>query len=91
MLAHEQLHFDICELFGRKLYKEILVLRDSGKLNNRTIKRLHSKLKKQYSNYQDKYDNETEHSINQVEQLKWNSRICKELESMTMYSDYHSF
>ena len=91
VLAHEQLHFDICELFGRKLYKEILDLCNFGKLNNRTIKRLHSKLEKQYSNYQDKYDKETEHSTNRVEQFYWSKHVKAELEAMSGYSNYRSF
>ena len=91
VLAHEQLHFDICELFGRKLHKELLTLRSSGRLNERTIKRLHSKLEKQYSNYQDKYDKETEHSINRVEQYYWSKLIKTELEAMSEYSNYSSF
>lgn len=91
VLKHEQLHFDICELYGRKLFKGILGLRGNGRLNERNINKLLSKLEKEYSNYQDKYDLETEHSINRPEQVKWNSRIKKELVSMKWYSNYHSF
>ena len=85
------MHFDICELFGRKLYKELLSLRSRDKLNSRIIDRLHSKLEKQYSNYQDKYDKETEHSIDRAEQRKWNKKVKEELNSMKKYSNYHSF
>ena len=91
VLAHEQLHFDICELFGRKLYKEIMSLRNSGRLNEKTINRLHSKLEKQYSNYQNKYDKDTEHSINKAEQRKWNKQVREELNAMAKFSNYHSF
>ena len=91
VLDHEQLHFDICELFGRKLYKELLSLRTRGKLNSRSIERLHSKLEKQYSNYQDKYDKDSEHSINRVEQHYWNKRVKNELNAMEAYSNYSSF
>lgn len=91
ILKHEQLHFDICELFGRKLYKEILRLRNSGRLNSRTIYKMQTKLEKQYSNYQDKYDKETNHSINRVEQYYWSKLIKEELEAMSEYSDYSSF
>lgn len=91
ILKHEQLHFDICELFGRKLYKEILRLRDSGRLNSRTIDKLQTKLEKQYDNYQDKYDKKTNHSINRVEQYYWSKLVKTELEAMSEYSDYNSF
>jgi len=91
VLEHEQLHFDICELFGRKLYKGVLELRDSRKLNSKTIDKLQTKLEKQYFNYQDKYDKETNHSVNRVEQYYWNKHISKELAAMSKYSDYSSF
>ena len=91
VLDHEQLHFDICELFGRKLYKEVLALRDGGRLNKRTIHRLHNKFEKQYANYQDLYDKETEHSTNGDEQRKWNKKIRNELEVLSEYAGYHSF
>lgn len=91
VLNHEQIHFDICELFGRKLYKGVIELRNSEKINSKTIDKLQSKLEKQYFNYQDKYDKETNHSINRVEQHYWNMNIAKELASMAEYSDYSSF
>ena len=91
VLSHEQLHFDICELFGRKLYKAILKLRDSGRLNSNSINRLQTKLEKQYSSFQDRYDKETNHSINKVEQHYWSKIVKKELEALSEYSGYDSF
>lgn len=91
VLSHEQLHFDICELFGRKLYKAILKLRDSGRLNSNSIKRLQTKLEKQYSSFQDRYDKETNHSINRTEQHYWSKIVKKELDTLSEYSEYDSF
>ncbi|MCF6170598.1 MAG: DUF922 domain-containing Zn-dependent protease [Bacteroidales bacterium] len=91
VLEHEQLHFDICELFGRKLYKEVLSLRNADRLNKRTIQRLHAKFEKQYANYQDKYDKETNHSTRGGEQRKWNEKIKKELDELAEFAGYHEF
>jgi hypothetical protein len=91
ILKHEQLHFDICELFGRKLHKEVLLLIDLNKLNKHNISRVQSKLEKEYSDYQKKYDKETNHSINVEKQLMWNSKIKHELASLSNYSNYNSF
>ena len=91
VLEHEQLHFDICELFGRKLYKEVLELRKSGKINKWSIDKIQSKYEKQYSDYQDLYDKETDHSTNGDEQRKWNKKIKKELNELSDYSDYQHF
>jgi len=91
ILKHEQIHFDICELFGRKLFKEITQLANSGKLNDRNIERMYLKLEKQYSRYQNKYDKETNHSINRVEQYYWSNHIKRELKTFEPYSNYTSF
>lgn len=91
ILKHEQLHFDICELFGRKLYREILKLKSKNHLNSRSLDRLHKRLEKEYHHYQDLYDKETDHSLNAEAQKKWNSKVDKELRSLDKYSNYHSF
>ena len=91
VLEHEQLHFDICELYGRKLYKEIINLRDSGKLDDKHMDILYSRIERQYSKYQDKYDEETNHSINRTEQAKWNKLIKRELNQLSKYSNYNTF
>lgn len=91
VLEHEQLHFDICELFGRKLYQEILSLRYTNRLSIRNINRVYSKLEKQYSNYQDKYDQETDHSTNGQQQRNWNKKVKRQLGAMSKYSNYKSF
>ncbi len=91
ILIHEQLHFDICELYGRKLFKEVLRLRRHGDLDFDSITKLSERLENEHSEYQDKYDHETNHSINTVEQKKWNKRIKKQLEEFEEYSNYSSF
>jgi len=91
ILKHEQLHFDICELFGRKMYKEVLKLISLNKLNQRTIERIQSKLENQYSDYQKKYDKETNHSIIISKQKKWQEKIRKELSQMKQYANYSTF
>ena len=91
VLKHEQVHFDICELYGRKLYEGILHLHDSGKLNERNLRKLYNKLEKEYTRYQEKYDNETKHSVNRVEQYYWNRRVAEDLKKMSDYAGYSNF
>ncbi len=91
VLEHEQLHFDICELFGRKLYQEIISLRNSNRLSIHNINRVYSKLENQYSKYQDRYDEETDHSTNGQQQRLWNKKVKRQLASMSSYSNYNRF
>ena len=80
LLRHEQLHFDITELYARKFRKKLV----EYKL---TIKNVQSKLKPLFQDYLDqlwkeqkKYDRETNHHINTKKQLEWESRIKIELD-----------
>jgi hypothetical protein len=91
VLEHEQLHFDICELFGRKFYKAVLTLRDNGNLNHRSMKRLKSEFEKQYDAWQGQYDSETDHGTKGDEQRKWNMKIRNELSEFSEYADYQGF
>lgn len=88
ILKHEQLHFDICELYGRILYKNILFLRKSGSLNERTLKKLLYKLRDEYDAMQDRYDAETNHSTNGKKQREWNEWIKLALYNHSVYANY---
>lgn len=91
ILAHEQLHFDICEIFGRKLYKEILKLKRAGALDTQKTETIYYNMLKAYNDYQDLYDLETDHSTNETLQEEWNKKVKQELISLNAYSDYHEF
>jgi len=91
VLAHEQLHFDICEIYGRKLYKELLKLKKNGKLSNEKAEDIYNKMMKEYNDYQDLYDLETDHSTNGKKQQEWNEKVKQELTSLKNYSDYLRF
>ncbi len=78
-LIHEQKHFDIGELFARKMRKAIADLREE-KINNSskyldTLNILFSR----YIKFQELYDIETAHGVYQKEQIKWNKKIKDEL------------
>lgn len=91
VLKHEQLHFDICELYGRIFYKNVLFLRKSGSLNERTLKKTLNKVRDEYDAMQDRYDDETNHSTDGVKQREWNERIEHALKQHAAYSDYKEF
>lgn len=91
VLAHEQLHFDICEIYGRKLFKELLKLKESGKLTNEKAESIYNNMMGAYNDYQDLYDLETDHSTNGKKQEEWNEKVKNELASLEKYSGYQSF
>lgn len=85
LLSHEQLHFDIAEVYARKIRKKISELEkgDEGdiKVYNAAISAL-----LQESNEQDqRYDVETLHGAMTKKQQKWEKNIADELASLERY------
>lgn len=91
VLQHEQLHFDICELYGRKFYKEVLTLKKKNQLNEKALDRLYNSMVKEYDAYQDLYDEQTGHSTKTMKQLEWNNRIASDLNAYEAYANYKEF
>ena len=91
VLKHEQLHFDICEVYGRKFYKGIVELRDDNALTEKSLQRMYDALVEEYDEYQDVYDAETGHSTKTQNQEMWNKKIENQLESLDAFADYHEF
>lgn len=79
ILSHEQLHFDISELFARKMRKR---LRETSFSDNvkAEIKSIYNKTLKELSDFQDRYDWETNFSRNREQQLRWNTQVAEALE-----------
>lgn len=88
VLQHEQLHFDICELYGRKFHKEIVSLKEKNQFNEKSLEKLYNLMVKEYDAYQDLYDAETGHSTKTMKQLEWNNRIAADLNALAEYAYY---
>jgi hypothetical protein len=88
-LAHEQLHFDIGELYARKMRKAMLDLRNK---KNDNINDYLNALNKYYTecyHLNDLYDKETAHGVYTGKQFEWNKKIIKELCAFREYEvDY---
>jgi len=74
LLRHEQLHFNISELFMRKVLKELSNTRFSVNFE-KEIKSIVQKEKREREAMQSLYDNETQHSHNSIQQRKWEEYI----------------
>lgn len=85
MLQHEQTHFDITELYARlmrkRLSEEIKVANDITK-----ISKIGVEITTQWKQEQNKYDSETEHSIDTEKQAEWNESIQKRLDALNSFS-----
>ncbi|MCE3225472.1 MAG: hypothetical protein K0S32_23 [Bacteroidetes bacterium] len=86
VLQHEQLHFDIVELYARKFRKQIQAetFKNVEELKEK-LEIYHNKIDKELDVYQDQYDRATNHSRNSKRQAKWNSKIIVELDELREY------
>jgi hypothetical protein len=87
LLKHEQLHFDIAELYARKLRKGLT----EGKFTSSQLSNQVTAMFKDYNSkleaYQAKYDKETNHSRITEKQEQWESAVPKELLKLEAYTD----
>ncbi|HXU27664.1 MAG TPA: DUF922 domain-containing protein [Bacteroidia bacterium] len=87
VLKHEQTHFDITEVYARKLRKKLSETKfSSTKQAQQQIQSIYNELFRESSGEQKKYDAETKHSINKEEQEKWNKNIENELQSLNSFT-----
>ncbi len=73
-LSHEQLHFDISELFARQMRNR---LRDTSFSDNvkAEIRKIYKETLEELQKFQELYDWETDFSRNRAKQLEWNQKI----------------
>lgn len=76
VLSHEQLHFDISELFARRLRTRLRQTRFSGRVKAE-VRQIFNEVNRELSEFQDRYDRETDFSRNPQAQLAWNSALEK--------------
>lgn len=86
LLMHEQLHFDIAELVGRRIRLHIAQARDAGvdifsQIFSGQIELMLDSL----DSIHDDYDKKTEHGLIANEQKKWQDAVNAELRELDKY------
>lgn len=87
LLGHEQLHFDIAEVFARKLRKAFATSKLHTGNVDEEAKRLYQKVMLEYMNFQRMFDIETRYGAEKDVQLKWGRRVAEELKQLENYKD----
>lgn len=81
ILSHEQLHFDISELFARKMRGRV----DNYSFTSNVkveMNRIYEQILKEMRAFQKRYDDETNYSREVEKQLEWNKKISSELKTI---------
>ena len=86
-LNHEKRHFDICEIYARKIRQRISETKFTRRSLNAQLKTIFAELSREHSFEQSKYDHETDHSIDPQQQAIWNQEIDTRLAELDAFSD----
>ncbi len=78
ILAHEQTHFDISELFSRMLKKKLKEKKFSKQAKSE-IEKIYHQNEKQRRAMQAQYDLESNHSRNKEREIYWRKYVSKQL------------
>ena len=77
-LAHERLHFDITELFARKMREKLRRTSFSDDVKAE-VRKIYTDILRELQDYQEKYDWQTNFSRNREKQAEWNKKIADAL------------
>lgn len=70
VLKHEQLHFDIAQVFARRFLKAVNAYHFTSDYKNE-IQQVYDQNRKEKIDFQAKYDSETDHGLNLHKQMEW--------------------
>jgi len=88
ILAHEQGHFDITEIFARKLNQALQNYTLNRPTFQKDINTIYEAVVASKEAFQSAYDGETDHSRNKRKQAEWLERINNLLEDTQPYANY---
>ncbi len=79
ILNHEQGHFDLCEIYTRKLQERMSNFNFNVADVKSALMNVYTQLQEEYETRQQAYEQETTHGTNISVQRKWTETITKEL------------
>jgi hypothetical protein len=88
VLAHEQGHFDIAEIYARKLNKAMAAYHFNASTASSDVNKLYEGIMKEHRQTQTQYDQETDYSRNKPRQQVWLVKIIEDLNSLKDYANY---
>lgn len=88
ILGHEQGHFDITEIFARKLNKKTGEYKFNKNTYQQDLQKIYKDIIDEKETVQSQYDNETDYSRNKDKQAEWLKKIAKMLDDLKDYDDY---
>jgi len=86
-LRHEQLHFDLAEVYARRIRKLLRELPSPCTQSDAELNAMAERVIKEHWDVQQRYDVQTEHGQVERHQNEWDRRITSELKQLTAFGD----
>ena len=88
VLVHEQGHFDLAEIYARKLNKVMKGYHFNVKTASTDLNLLYENVMKEHRQVQTRYDQETDYSRNKPKQEEWLKKIAGDMKGLEEYANY---
>lgn len=87
ILKHEQLHFDLTELYARRL-RQAIAQKDFTRVKDAAaeIRKIYGKIAAEWQKEEKRYDKETQHGVNTSRQHQWNEQVAARLKELEQYA-----
>lgn len=89
-LAHEQLHFDLAEVYARRIRRMYAELPDPCPRSDEALEALADPLFREAADAQRRYDDYTRFGESEARQLEWGKRIAADLAELKAWADDES-
>ena len=90
LLRHEQLHFDLTEVYARRLRQQLLALRVPCDAMGPEFNRLSQAGYAAWEQAEDAYDRDTNHGLNKPRQAAWDAQIEQQLADLAAFAEPES-
>ena len=90
ILSHEQGHFDIAEVYARKLFQKLSEYKYDPRSYQKELKKIYEEVIKEKEKMQNEYDEQTRHSILRVRQEEWLKKIATMLHESAAFAGYQN-
>ena len=90
VLAHEQGHFDIAEVFARKLNQAMKEYHFNAKTVSKDVNDIYENMMNLHRQAQEQYDKETDYSRSKTRQEEWLKKIQQQLKDLADYAAYQA-
>lgn len=88
LLNHEQTHFDLTEVYARKIRYALSTVPDPCRKSQSEMKAIVNKLLEEFKTEEKRYDSATKHGRDTDKQLLWDKNVYRMLEMLDQYKEY---